>query len=399
MTTAARAAVSPAAAEHVTGKSAGLTVVEVADAGALDTFIRLPTELYRGHAGFVAPLMMERRDSLSAKKNPYFSHATARFWLAMRGHRPVGRISAQIDRLSLERHGETLGHFGLLDAEADPVTVHALVTAAESWLRGQGMDRVRGPFNLSINEECGLLVDGFAARSMMMMGYAPPYLGPLLEAQGYAKVRDLLAYDYDIAEAKPVDPRGILKRVTADGRVRVRPIDMKHYRADLSLILDVFNDAWSENWGFLPFTEAEIIHAATSMRPLIRADLVWIAEVDGEAAAMIVCLPNLNEAIAGLGGRLLPFGWARLLWRLKVSGVKSCRVPLFGVRKRYHRSPVGAALVLLGLEALRVSAVKAGFEHAELSWILEENTAIRGVIEHNGARVYKTYRIYEKPLT
>ena len=399
MTTAARAAVSPAAAEHVTGNIAGLTVVEVADAGALDTFIRLPAELYRGHAGFVAPLMMERRESLSPGKNPYFAHATTRFWLAMRGGRAVGRISAQIDRLSLERYGATLGHFGLLDAEDDPATIEALATAAESWLRGQGMDRVRGPFNLSINEECGLLVDGFESRSMMMMGYAPPYLGRLLEGRGYAKAKDLLAYDYDIAEAKPIDPRGLLKRVTADGRVRVRPIDMKRYRADLSLILDVFNDAWSENWGFLPFTEAEIVHAATSMRPLIRADLVWIAEVDGEAAAMIVCLPNLNEAIADLDGRLLPFGWAKLLWRLKVSGVKSCRVPLFGVRKRYHRSALGAALILVQLEALRVSAAKAGFRHAELSWILEDNAAMRSVIETNGARVYKTYRIYEKSLS
>jgi hypothetical protein len=397
MTTAARAA-PLAATEDAAGKPASLRLIEVADAGALETFIRLPARLYRGHPGFVAPLALERRESLSAKKNPYFSHATTQFWLAMRGDQAVGRISAQIDRLSLERHGKTLGHFGLLDAENDPATVQALVDAAETWLRGHGMDRVRGPFNLSINEECGLLVDGFESRSVMMMGYAPPYLGPLLQAQGYAKAKDLLAYDYDIAEAKPVDPRGILKRVTADGRVRVRPIDMKRYRADLSLILDVFNDAWSENWGFLPFTEAEIVHAATSMRPLISAELVWIAEVDGEPAAMIVCLPNLNEAIADLGGNVLPFGWAKLLWRLKVSGVKSCRVPLFGVRKRYHRSPLGAALILLVLEALRVSAVKAGFEHAELSWILEDNAAIRGVIEHNGARVYKTYRIYEKSL-
>lgn len=393
MTNAAKAA-SMAAEAFATD----LRVTEVVDGRDLNAFIRLPNRLYRDQPAYVAPLALERRESLSARKNPYFSHARTRFWLACRGETPVGRISAQIDELSLVRHGATLGHFGLLDAENDPATVRALTGAAEGWLRAEGMERVRGPFNLSINEECGLLVDGFDARSVMMMGYAPPYLDRLLQAQGYAKAKDLLAYDYDISAAKPVDPRNVLQRVTRDGRVRVRPIDMKRYRADLSLILDVFNDAWSENWGFLPFTEDEIVHAATSMRPLIRPDLVWIAEVDDEAAAMIVCLPNLNEAIADLDGKLLPFGWAKLLWRLKVSGVQSCRVPLFGVRKRHHRSPLGAALILLLLEALRVSAAKAGFEHAELSWILEDNTAIRSVIEHNGARAYKTYRIYEKAL-
>lgn len=392
--TSAAGAVAMAADTATTG----LRLVEVADGGDLDEFIRLPHRLYRGHAAYVAPLTMERRESLSAAKNPYFRHARTRFWLACRGSTPVGRISAQVDELSLARHGATLGHFGLLEAEDDPAILRALTGAAEGWLRAQGMDRVRGPFNLSINEECGLLVDGFDARPVMMMGYQPPYLGRRLEEQGYAKAKDLLAYDYDIAGAKPIDPRGILKRVTTDGRVRVRPIDMKRYRADLGLILDVFNDAWSENWGFLPFTEDEIVHAAASMKPLIRPDLVWIAEVDGEAAAMIVCLPNLNEAIADLGGSLLPFGWAKLLWRLKVGGVRSCRVPLFGVRKRHHRTPLGAALVLLMLEALRNSAAKAGFRHAELSWILEDNRAIRQVIEGIGARPYKTYRIYEKAL-
>ncbi len=390
--------IAAAAATAADPASATLRLTEVADGDDLDAFIRLPNRLYRDHRAYVAPLALERRESLSARKNPYFRHARARFWLAWRGSTPVGRISAQVDELSLARHGATLGHFGLLEAENDPAILRALTGAAEGWLRAQGMDRVRGPFNLSINEECGLLVDGFDARSVMMMGYQPPYLGPRLEEQGYAKAKDLLAYDYDIAEAKPVDPRGILKRVTADARVRVRPLDMKRYRADLRLILDVFNDAWSENWGFLPFTEHEIVHAANSMKPLIRSDLVRVAEVDGEAAAMIVCLPNLNEAIADLDGKLLPFGWVKLLWRLKVSGVKSCRVPLFGVRKRYHRTPLGAALVLLLLESLRISSVKAGFEHAELSWILEDNAAIRSVIEHNGARVYKTYRIYEKAL-
>lgn len=378
--------------------AAGLRLVEVKDSRQLDTFIELPNRLYRGHASYVPPLAMERREALSARKNPYFRHARARFYLAYRGDAPVGRISAQVDDLALARHDKGLGHFGLIDAIDDPAVFRFLTAAAEDWLRAEGMRRVRGPFNLSINEESGLLVDGFEARSVMMMGYAPAYAGRRIEEQGYAKVKDLIAYDYDVVKAKPIDPKGMLKRVTRDGRVRVRPLDMKQYRRDLSLVLEVYNDAWSENWGFLPFTEDEIVHAATSMKPLIRPDLVWIAEVDGEVAAMIVGLPNLNEAIADLDGRLLPLGWLKLLWRLKLRGLKSLRVPLFGVRKRHHRTPLGGALVLMLLQALRESAQTAGFETAELSWILEDNLAIRQVIEGIGGRPYKTYRIYEKAL-
>lgn len=387
-----------ATAEAVASQAAGLRLVEVTDSRQLDAFIELPNRLYRGHAGYVPPLAMERREALSAQKNPYFRHARARFYLAYRGDTPVGRISAQVDDLALTRHDEALGHFGLIDAIDDPAVFHFLTAAAEGWLRAEGMRRVRGPFNLSINEESGLLVDGFESRSVMMMGYAPPYTGRRLEEQGYTKVKDLIAYDYDVVRAKPIDPKGMLKRVTRDGRVRVRPLDMKQYRRDLSLVLEVYNDAWSENWGFLPFTEEEIVHAATSMKPLIRPDLVWIAEVDNEVAAMIVGLPNLNEAIADLDGRLLPLGWLKLIWRLKLRGLKSLRVPLFGVRKRHHRTPLGAALVLMLLQALRESAEKAGFATAELSWILEDNLAIRQVIEGIGGRPYKTYRIYEKAL-
>lgn len=382
----------------VAARSGALSIVDAGSGRDRDRFIDLPSRLYAGNAGYVPPLAMERRESLDAGKNPYFRHARARFWLACRGAEPVGRISAQVDDIALVRHDKALGHFGLLDAVDDPEVFRLLTGTAEAWLKAEGMRRARGPFSLSINEECGLLVDGFEARSVMMMGYAPPYAGRRLEDQGYSKAKDLIAYDYDVAEARPIDPRGMVRRLTADGRVRVRALDMKRYRADLALILEVFNDAWSENWGFLPFTEDEIVHAANGMKPLIRPKLVWLAEVDGAVAAMIVCLPNLNEAIADLGGRLLPFGWAKLLWRLKVAGVRSCRVPLFGVRKRYHRSPLGAALVLLLLEALRTSAAKAGFRHAELSWILEDNAAIRQVIEGIGGRPYKTYRIYEKGL-
>ena len=372
-----------------------LEILPVRDRRALARFIRLPERLYRGQAGFVAPLRLERRDALSRDKNPYFQHAKARYWLALRNGQAVGRISAQIDRLALERHG--VGHFGCLDAEDDRAVFQALTAAAESWLADEGVARCQGPYSLSINQQCGLLVEGFHEPPMMMMDFAPPYAGPRLAEQGYGKAKDLLAYDYDAASAPPAGA-ALLGRLTADGRVRLRPMNQARYRDELDVILDIFNDAWSENWGFVPFTEAEIRHVATEMRPILRPEMVWIAELGGEAVAMIVCLPNLAEAIAGLGGKLLPLGWLKLLWRLKVRGLRSGRVVMMGLRKVHHGSPVGAAIVLMLIESLRQSLNGLGYRRAELSWILEDNWRTRRVIEGIGGTLTKTYRIYEKAL-
>lgn len=368
------------------------------DRRGLERFIRLPNRLYAGRPNYVAPLLIERRQTFNFDKNAYFRHAKACYWLAYRGERPVGRISAQVDTLYLERYDDATGHFGALDAEDDPDVFAALAGAAEDWLRARGMRRVVGPFTLSINEESGLLVEGFDHPSMIMMGHAEPYAAARLAEQGYRKVKDLLAYDYDYRTTPPIRFERMLRRAGAANRVRVRPADLSRYRAELRVILDIFNDAWAENWGFVPFTEAEVEQAAVAMRPLIHRDLIWIAEVDGTPACMVVCLPNLDEAIAGLDGRLLPFGWLKLLWRLKVTGVRTCRIPLMGLRRAYHRTLLGSALMLMVLASLRAGMLRRGFERAELSWILEDNTAMRRIIDDLGARIYKTYRLYEKPL-
>ena len=373
-------------------------VEPVTDRPGLDRFIRLPNRLYAGRPGYVAPLLMERRQSLRFDRNAYFQHARAAYWLACRGDRPVGRISAQVDELYLARHADATGQFGLLDAEDDPEVFRALVTAAEDWLRAQGLRRALGPFSLSINEESGLLVEGFEAPAMIMMPYAEPYADARLAEQGYRKAKDLIAYDYDVRGAPPIGGERLIERVGAGDRTRVRCIDLSRYRAELAVLLDIFNDAWSENWGFVPFTEAEITQVGHAMRPLIHRDLAWIAEVDGAPACMAVCLPNLYEAAFDLGGRLLPFGWLKLLWRLKVAGVRTCRVPLMGLRRAHHRTMLGAALIAMVLDSLRAGVVRRGFERAELSWILEDNLPMRRVIEGIGGRAYKTYRVYEKPL-
>lgn len=389
--------VAAARAAIATDDPAEIRIAPVRTRRDLDRFIRLPGRLYVGDAGFVEPLLFERRQALSRTRNPYFQHAEAEFWLASRNGRVVGRISAQIDKLSLERHGDATGHFGLLDVEDDAATFAALTATAEDWLRAHGMRRVRGPFNLSINEESGLLVEGFDTPAAMMMGYAPPYAGRRIEALGYVKAKDLVAYDYDATQAPP-GGQALLARAAESKAIEVRRLNLARYREDLRVILDIFNDAWSDNWGFVPFTEAEMARIANEMRPLIRSEMVWIASLDGVPAAMIVCLPNLNEAIADLDGRLLPFGWLKLLWRLKVRGLKSARVVMMGLRRAHRGTPLGSAAVLMLIESLRAGMATLGYRQAELSWVLEDNVAMRRMIEGIGGRAYKVYRVYEKAL-
>lgn len=376
--------------------SDAIRIEQVADPSAMDQFIRLPYRLHQGDPNWVPPLMLERQEALSPAKNPYFQHAEVAFFLAKRGGQVVGRISAQIDRLALETHQNGTGHFGLLAAENDPAVVQLLLSTAETWLRARGITRVIGPFNLSINEETGLLVSGWDTPPMLLMGHDRDYLGGLVEAAGYAKAKDIFAYLYDIERDLPRTVRSVIDRPWPSD-LRVRPLDMKRYDEDLKIITAIFNDAWLNNWGFVPLTEAEIAHMAKSLRPLINPRLVQIAEVKGEPVAFGVCLPNLNAAIHDLGGKLLPFGWAKLLWRLKVTGVKTARVPLMGVKRNISKGLV-AVLPFLVIDAMRKEAKALGYEKIELSWILEDNMPMRRIIEAFGTTNYKTYRLYTKDL-
>ncbi|MGI9417979.1 MAG: hypothetical protein ACR2RA_09095 [Geminicoccaceae bacterium] len=370
----------------------------VGDRAGLKAFIDLPNQLYRGHPRYVPPLSVERDETLNPKKNAYYQHADGQYWLAWRDGRPVGRISAQIDRLHLERHGDGAGHFGLLDAEDDAEVFGQLLRTAESWLAERGMKRIRGPFNLSINEECGLLVDGFDHPAMMLMPFAPDYAANRLGERDYRPAKDLLAYTMDVDEAVTIPGERMLERISREARITVRPVAMKRYKEELGIVLDIFNDAWADNWGFVPFTDAEMRQIAKGMRPLVRPALNFVAEVEGEPAAMIICLPNLMEIIGDLDGRLLPMGWAKLLWRLKTHRFRSCRVPLMGIRQRYHGSMIGSALLPLLLKSLHHGLVAEGFSRVEMSWILDDNKPMRRVMESLGAEAYRTYRIFEKPL-
>ena len=378
------------------GDSSHVRVVAAEGRRQVTQFIKVPWLVYKDDPVWVPPLVFERRQHLS-RRNPYFQHARARFWVAYQDSRPVGRISAQIDTLHLERYHDDTGFFGLLEAIDDARVFQALLGTAESWLRDQGMRRALGPFSLSINDECGLLVEGFDTPPMLMMAHGRPYYDLRLREQGYCKAKDTVAYQLDPRATPPKVMDATVERAGA-GRIRTRPLDWSRLDDDLEIIRDIFNDAWIDNWGYVPFTAAEFRALGRDLKLFVPADFAQIAEVDGKPAAMIVVLPNLNESIRDLDGRLAPFGWLRLLWRLKASGPTSVRVTLMGVRKEYQGSALGMALAFLLIEAVRRRIVEHGITSAELSWILEDNRPMRHIQDRLGARVYKRYRIYERMI-
>jgi hypothetical protein len=358
-------------------------------------FIKFPGTIYRDDPRWVPPLLFEQKQRLTSK-NPFFKHARWQAWIARQNGRAVGRISAQIDRLYQERHDRKVGYFGMLEAGNDSDLFADLLRTAENWLRDQGMQQVRGPFNLSINEECGLLVEGFDTPPCIMMGHALPYYARLVEAAGYTGAKDLLAYYM----APDFDAPRIMTRLAekAAQQVSVRRLRRKQLKQELEIMRDIFNDAWFNNWGFVPFTEAEFADIGELLTLLVDDDFVQIAEIDDRPVAMIVALPNINEIIHDLNGRLLPFGWLKLLWRLKVRYPTTARVPLMGVRREYQHTRLGPALAFMVIDAARQALIRRDIRGVELSWILEDNDGMRNIIETLGGRVYKRYRIYEKDL-
>jgi hypothetical protein len=367
----------------------------VAGKQQLKAFISAPTAIYCDDPNWVAPLRFEQRQRLT-EKNPFFEHARWQAWTAHRGGHIVGRISAQVDDLYQKQHGEQIGYFGMLEAGDDPELFRRLLATAESWLYEQGIRTVRGPFNLSINEECGLLVEGFETPPFIMMGHARPWYGGHVERAGYRKATDLLAYNIRSDFEAPRIMTRLLDRETAE--VSVRRLNRRQLRQELEILRDIFNDAWQENWGFVPFTEAEFADIGELLTLLVDDNFVQIAEIGGRPVAMIVVMPNINEAIRDLDGRLLPFGWIRLLWRLKLHHPRSARVALMGIRREFQNSALGAALAFRVIDAVRWNVMRRGVSDVEMSWILEDNTRMRNIIETIGGYQTKRYRIYEKTL-
>ncbi|RJS92215.1 N-acetyltransferase [Salinisphaera sp. Q1T1-3] len=372
-------------------------IVPVAGKRELTRFLKVPHTVYAKRREWRAPLMLERRMHLSEKQNPAFEHLTWQAWIAVRDGRDIGRITAQIDALRTADETEPTGFFGMFECIDDADAAAALMATAEAWLAERGMHTIQGPFNLTINDECGLLVDGFETPPMAMMPHGRDYYAGLVEQSGYHTAVDMLAFWLDLPFTRPRAMQRLLSRYA--GRIRIRPIERKHYDRELDTLRDIFNDAWANNWGFVPFTQAEFRDLGHTLKLLIADDLVQIAEVDGHPAAFIVGLPNINEAARDLGGRLGPIGIGKLLWRLKVRFPKTVRVPLMGVRQAYQGGPLGAALAFGVIDAMETAFCRHGASGSELSWILADNHGMRDIIEALGGHAYKTYRMYEKTLT
>lgn len=370
-----------------------ISIVPVRTAAELKRFINLPAKLFAQDPNFVPPLQMERLDALRPQKNPYFEHAEAQFFLAVRNGQDVGRISAQIDNLIKDKQ---IGQFGLIVAIDDAAVFAALFAAAEGWLRERGRSHIMGPFNLSINEETGLLIDGFNTPPMIFMSHDPRYAATRIAEQGYGKAKDLIAYLFDMAAGMPPRIRKLMSRFRTTG-MTVRHLDMSRFETEFAMVMEIFNDAWSENWSFVPFTDAELKHMAKGLKPLLDPRLTAIVEHEGRAVGFGILLPNLNEAIRDFNGKLLPFNWLRLLLRLK-KGLGTGRVPLMGVRRSFDAGLAGGLVPFLIIDSMHQGAAVKGMHSIELSWILEDNRPMRRIIEELGATAYKSYRVFEKHL-
>ena len=342
------------------------------------------------------PLLRLQRELFSPKRNPFFQHADVCLFLARRDGEVVGRISAQIDREHNRYHDERTGFFGFFECVHDPDVAAALLATAEEWLCERGMERVRGPLNFSINGEVGLLVEGFDSPPQILMPYTQRYYLDLLEGCGYDRVQDLLAWRWQ-SQPVPEGPARMVRELRARPEISVRIANMKRFDEEVRTILDLYNEAWSENWGFVPATEAEARQMSSDLKFLADPHIVPFVEIDGRPAGVALAVPNLNEAIHDLDGRLLPFGFIKLLWRLKVRRPKTGRLLLLGVRKEY-RTRRYAGLAYLLCDEIYHQARKRGYEWAEFSWTLEDNHIINSLITKIGCTHYKTYRIYEKSL-
>jgi len=362
----------------------------------LKAFLDVPFALYAKDPNWVAPLYVERMEHLDPAKNPYYQHAEVELFLALRGARPVGRISAQLCRLRSERYNDGVGQFGFLEAENDRAVFAALFESAADWLKQRGATTIQGPFSFSINDETGLLIDGFDTPPSVMMGHGLPYYAMRMEESGFTKAKDVIAYDFIHKGEMPRALNSAYKKALADKDVTLRPLDKKQLMKELQIVVSIANDAWSDNWGFVPWTEEEMTALANNLKMLVTGDYIAIAEYKGEPVAMAITLPNINDWIAGLNGKLLPFGWTKLAWSLYARPPEAVRMPLMGLRRKYHGTPLGAVLGMAAIGRVMKYHLGRGTKRGEASWILEDNMPMRRMIESFGGLPYKTYRVYEK---
>jgi GNAT superfamily N-acetyltransferase len=351
-------------------------------------------------------LRSEEIGKVTPGKNPFFEHARMQLFLARRDGKVVGRISAHFDELALAQPveqgmGPGTGNWGALETE-DPQVATLLIERAEQWLREQGMTRVIAPLNLSVWEEPGLLVKGHDHPPMYMMGHQSPRYQPWIEGAGYKLAKRLFTYDLTIDRDFPE----LIQRIVASGeknaRIRIRNVSLKHFERDVGIICHILNDAWSDNWGFVPFTEAEIAYTAKSLKPLVKEDLIRIAEYDGEPVAFMMTIPDFNRALLKFNrrsGKPTLLGWIRIALWLRRPRPADMRVPLMGVLKRLQSSRLASQLAFMMIEYIRRSAISEyEGKRAEIGWILEDNQGMVAIADAIGSKINKQYNVYEKTL-
>ena len=375
-------------------------VVSKADARA---FVDLPFRLYAADPNWVPPLKDEVHGLITPGKNPWFEHGEAQLFLAEADGRVTGRISAHIDHLAIAQPpaqgmGPGTGNWGMIEAEDAP-TAAALIATAEDWLRTKGMTRVLAPLSISMWDEPGLLVKGHDHPPTLMMGHNSAAYEAWIESTGYKGVKDLLTYEIPITVEFPPLVQRIVQSGERNPRIVIRHVDKRRFDAEAALILGILNDAWSSNWGFVPITDSEIAYVGKKLKPIVYEDLIRIAEVDGEPVAFMMTLPDINEKLKGFGGSLFPFNWAKLLWWLRAPKVRTMRVPLMGVLKKYQATRLASQLAFMLVEFIRRDAVsKYGATRGEFGWVLDDNGPMRSVGEAINGEINKIYRIYEKDL-
>ena len=375
-----------------------ISIRPVASRADRNVFVDFAWEVYRDDPSWIPPLKDEVQGLLSPKKNPWFEHAKAELFLAERDGKTVGRISAQVDDLVLEQMGAGTGQWGMFEA-LDAEAASKLIATAEDWLRSQGMTRALGPFSLSIWDEPGLEIEGFDEPPTVMMAHHRPDYEAWVESAGYRKAKDLLTYEVDITTWEDPTINRLIAMGEKNSRIRIRQVDKSRFDEEARIILNLLNDAWSSNWGYVPLTESEIAYAGKKLKPIIYEELVRVAEYDGEPVAFMITIPDMNELIKDLNGRLFPFNWAKLLWRLRNPRTQRARVPLMGVAKKLHGSRLASQLAFMLIEFTRRDAVGTyGIKTGEFGWILEDNKGMLSIAELPGARVNHRFRIYEKAL-
>ena len=388
--------------DAVTSRSE-ISIEPVTDKRGREAFVDCGRAFSDRLENFVPQLRGEQLELVDPDKNPFFGHAKVQLFIARRAGKAVGRISAHIDELALtmpadQGFGPGTGFFGYFDAE-DDATARALLTTAEGWLAQQGMTRVLGPISLSIWEEPGLLVRGQDHPPMIMMGHHPAHYAGWIEGAGYTRAKTLYTYDLDITREFPPLVQRIVQSGHKNARINVRRVDKSRWDSEVAIVLGILNDAWSDNWGFVPFTPQEVAYAGKKLRPIIKEELNMIAELDGRPVAFMLTFPDVNDALARIRGKLFPFGWITMLRWLRFPKGAGMRVPLMGVLKELHNSRLASQLAFMMIEAIRQQANgRYGSVRGEIGWILEDNQGMVAIADTIQSTINREYAIYGKGL-